>query len=215
MAGWSRCFYAYHFCGELTKTARAELSVNSIGLALPSLGVSRSIDSVPLRVRRVHLPFCLLISSMMSCCHCIRFRLCPPCLRDTCPRHLAIMLPRPTAYSLRLIASLLISSPFRPVPRVVERSVLRLALISSCVPPAPACLPIRPASRLSSGAVADITALLLRSAATVPPPSSRFLAPLIHVGRRGDVGRSGWLRCYFVSGVICARSGDFLSVRVL
>lgn len=49
----SRHFYAYPSCGELDETARADFGVNSIGLALPSPGFSRS--------------FCLGASAGASC----------------------------------------------------------------------------------------------------------------------------------------------------
>lgn len=91
--------------------------VNSIGSALPSLGVSRSIASVPLRVRCASLSVCLPASSMMSCRHRIRFRSCLPS-RDTRPViRLSCGLASP-AYPLSRITSpflsLCLASPHAP-----------------------------------------------------------------------------------------------------
>ena len=191
MAGWSRCFYAYHFCGELTKTARAEISVNSIGLALPSLGVSRSIDSVPLRVRRVHLPFCLLISSMMSCCHRIRFRLCPPCLRDTCPviwlscclvPPLTRFALSPRFSSLRLFAPFLVSSSGASCVSPSSRHASRLLLRACLSVLRPAC----PRERLRISPLCSCVPLLLCRLPLVSLPRPAYSCR--EAGRCREVG---------------------------
>lgn len=56
MAAGAGCFYAYHFCGELTKTARAVHRCQFNRISPGSLALSAS---VPLRVRRVPLSFLL------------------------------------------------------------------------------------------------------------------------------------------------------------
>lgn len=124
MADGAKRFYAYPFCGELDKTALAVDVVDSIGLAMPPL------FSRPLRLCASAGASCLspipltrLVDdvSMMSCRHRIRFRLCSPCLRDTC--HViwlsCCLVPLLTRFALSPRFSSL--RLFAPPLRVVER----------------------------------------------------------------------------------------------
>ena len=79
---------------------------------------------------------------------------------------------RLSAYPLIRLALLIL-----PVSRVVGRGVHRLALISSCVPPAPACLLAALRSAHHRGAIADVIVSFLRSAAIVPPLPRLALSP--------------------------------------
>lgn len=79
------------------------MSIQSVWLCL-SLGVSRSIASVPLRVRRASLPFCCSPRRRCRAHHRILGRLCSP-RRGYTLRHPSIMRPRSFACSLLPIAS--------------------------------------------------------------------------------------------------------------
>ena len=71
-------FHAYHLCDELAKTALAVLMPIQSAYVLPPHGSLVPSVLVPLRCVVCLSCSCLLVSSMMSCRHCILGRLCLP-----------------------------------------------------------------------------------------------------------------------------------------
>ena len=103
--------------------------------------------------------------------------------------HPLILLALATPARLALLA--------RPVPRVAGRGVLRLALISSCVPPTVMCVLLTALrSAHPRGVITDIIASPLRSVATVPPPTLLALSPRLFVSGGGEMS-SGWVGSNF------------------
>lgn len=135
MADGARCFYAYYFCGELVKTARAADDVNSIGSALPSLGFSPPLPLCLYGCVVFPFHFCLLASSMMSCRHPYSWsplsapsRIHAPVIRLSCG--FASSAYRFVFRSVSRIVSL--RFVIRPVPRVGRRGDVGCHAVGVC-----------------------------------------------------------------------------------
>lgn len=103
----------------------------------------------------------------------------------------------------------------RHVPRIAGRGVPRLVLISSCVPPTVMCVLLTALrSAHPRGAITDVIASPLRSAATVPPPTLLALSPRLFVSGGGEMS-SGEVGSDAFSCGIFARSNALLVVLVL
>ena len=216
---------------ELVKTALTDwLSVKPLQSApVPSRLRSGCRMMCPTGCLPAH---CVMCRSRLACLplpNSLLIRLAYP--SRTSPRLSCRASLRPACLALRLVASFRRAYPsgmsvsYRPSSRSAysPRSSCRRAgrpsshchlIMRSAY--RPCVLACRHASRSSSwcgcGCHRPVPAFRRYRAASA---SSRLLAPLIRVGRRGDVVRLGRLGCYFFSRGISMRSCAFLGVLML